>query len=202
MQNINSGFNCGLHGSSCTIYSSIGMWKTYRTATFICLHIWPLHVWNIQNWSCLAVDQFLKTTELCQILIKCNLGGRSKPLNKTKRELSLPITAAPLLWANTLTLILTEQISKSIVLTQHGRQLHNINITHKNTSLCTMNHFMELVKIHTHECTTQGQKKSGKYGLHALCESLALISNLTIWCMNFHLKNDKLTYTLQQSVES
>jgi hypothetical protein len=61
---------------------------------------------------------------------------------------------------------------------------------------------MELVKIHIHECTTQGQTKSGKYRLHAVCESLVSISNLAIWCMDFHLKNDKLTYTLQQSVES
>jgi hypothetical protein len=167
------------------------MWKTYRTASFICLHTWPLHVWNIQNWPCLAVDQFLKTTELCQILIKCNFGGMSKLLHKTKRELSQPITTAPLLQANTLTWILTEQISKSIVLIQQGRELHNI--TPKNTSLCTMNHFMELVNIHIHECTTQGQTKSRKYRLHSVCESLALISNLTIQCMDFHLKNDKLT---------
>jgi len=31
--------------------------------------------------------------------------------------------------------------------TQQGRELHNINITHKNTSLCTMNHIMELLKF-------------------------------------------------------
>jgi len=126
----------------------------------------------------------------------------SKLLNKTKCELPQPITTAPLLQANTLTLILTEQISKRIVLTQQGTELHNINITHKNTSLCTMDHFKESVKIHIHECTKQGQTKYGKCGLHAVCESLALISNLTIQCMDFHLKNDKLTYTLQQSVES
>ena len=93
------------------------------------------------------MDQFFKTTELCLILIKCIFGGMSKLLHKTKREQSQPITTAPLLQANTLTLILTEQISKSIVHIQQGRELHNINITHKNASLCTMNHFMELLKF-------------------------------------------------------
>jgi len=133
MQNVNSGFNCSLHGSSCTIYSSTSTWKTYRTASFICLHIWPLHVQNIQNWLCLAVNQFLKTTELCHILIKCNFGGMSIVLHKTKCELSRPITTAPLPQAHTLTLILNEQISKSIVLTQQGRELHNI-ILHTKTN--------------------------------------------------------------------
>jgi len=106
-----------------------------------------------------------------------------------------------LLQADTLTLILTEQISESIVHTQQGIELHSINITYKNTSLCTMNHLMELLKF-TYMNLQHGQTKSGKYRLHAVCESLALISNLTVQCMDFNLKNDKLTYTLQQSVES
>jgi predicted transglutaminase-like protease len=98
--------------------------QTEQPVLFVCTYDHCICL-NIQNWPCLAVDQFLKTTEICQILIKCNFGGMSKLLHKTKRELSQPITTALLLQANTLTLILNEQISKSIVLIRQGRELHN-----------------------------------------------------------------------------